>query len=223
MAGDWIKMRTDLHDDPEVLRLSAMLKLDRFAVVGRLATLWAWADKHTTDGSSSVTPLLLDDIVVHSGFADAMTVVGWLEVTDRGVKFPKFSRHNGKSAKKRALTARRVGTHRKRKGNADVTLPALAREEKRRVVTPIAPVRFAAFWEAYPGPRKNAKAKCAEIWTSRGLEPIADQILGHVEAMKKSDQWRRDEGQFVPAPMTYLNQRRWEDGNPSGQEKRFVT
>ncbi len=137
MAGDWIKMRTDLHDDPEVLRLSAMLKIDRFAVVGRLATLWAWADKHTTDGTSSVTPLLLDDIVSHQGFADAMTVVGWLEVTDKGIRFPKFSRHNGKSAKKRALTSRRVATHRKRTDNVNVTLPALAREEKRREeVTP---------------------------------------------------------------------------------------
>jgi hypothetical protein len=130
VAGDWIKLRTDLQDDQEVLRLSAMLQLDRFSIVGRLAALWAWADKHTINGNAHVTPLLLDDIVSHKGFADAMTVVGWLEVTEKGVRFPKFDRHNGKSAKKRALTARRVVTHRKRKGNASVVTSALTREEK---------------------------------------------------------------------------------------------
>jgi hypothetical protein len=132
VAGDWIKLRTELQDDPEVMRLSAMLKLDRFSVMGRLAVLWGWADKHTTDGRAPVTLELLDDLISFKGFSDAMVVVGWLEVDDKGIRFPKFARHNGESAKKRALTARRVQRHKQRKDNAALTQAALPREEKRR-------------------------------------------------------------------------------------------
>lgn len=222
MAGDWIKMRTDLQDDPEVLRLSSMLKLDRFAVVGRLATLWAWADKHTTDGTSPVTPLLLDDVVSFAGFSDALVVVGWLDVTDKGIKFPKFSRHNGKSAKKRALTARRVATHKKRKGNAVVTLTALPREEKRRDITPIVPLGFAEFWTAYPATRRVGKGKCLQAWTSKNLEPRGPEIVAHVVAMRQTDQWRKDGGQYVPTTLTYLNQDRFADGAPDMQPRRVA-
>ena len=28
---------------------------------------------------------------------------------------------------------------------------------------------------------------------------------------KESDQWTRDDGQFIPLPATYLNQGRWKD------------
>ena len=38
---------------------------------------------------------------------------------------------------------------------------------------------------------------------------IADKVIGYVKMMKDTKQWK--EG-FVPAPMTLLNQERWEDG-----------
>ena len=36
-------------------------------------------------------------------------------------------------------------------------------------------------------------------------------IVKSVEEHKLSDQWLRDNGQFIPHPQTWLNQRRWED------------
>ncbi len=75
-----------------------------------------------------------------------------------------------------------------------------------RVVTDTA---FSKFWETWPSTnRKVAKAKCAEIWKRRQLDPLAEQIIAHVSAMKETEQWR----EFSPSPLTYLNQRRWEDG-----------
>ena len=32
-----------------------------------------------------------------------------------------------------------------------------------------------------------------------------------IEVQKKSEQWQRDNGQYIPHPSTWLNQRRWED------------
>ena len=73
--------------------------------------------------------------------------------------------------------------------------------------------RFAEFWQAWPaGPRKQAKAECEKKWKARGLDDLADEIIGHVRAILKTKQFQ----DFTPAPLTYLNQRRWEDGAPSG-------
>ena len=46
-----------------------------------------------------------------------MAEVGWLKVSAEGLSFINFDRHNGETAKKRALTRRRVERH--RFGNAD--------------------------------------------------------------------------------------------------------
>lgn len=79
--------------------------------------------------------------------------------------------------------------------------------------------RFPEFWEVWPSSsRKVAKAKCAEIWKRRKLDAVAEQIIGHVTAMKATQQWSTG---FEPAPTTYLSQRRWEDGD-SAHEKPAV-
>lgn len=104
----WIKMRCDLVDDPAVIRLASMLKVDRFAIVGRLHKFWTWADRHTVDGLVDwVDEIVIDELVVLAGFAKAMESVGWLELRDGAVALPKFDRHNGESAKKRADAAER--------------------------------------------------------------------------------------------------------------------
>ena len=36
-------------------------------------------------------------------------------------------------------------------------------------------------------------------------------MLSAIDTQKKSDQWKKDGGQFIPNPATWLNQRRWED------------
>lgn len=80
--------------------------------------------------------------------------------------------------------------------------------------TPIVPkgtvVRFQEFWEAWPSTdRKTAKAVCEKKWRALNLDPLADQILSHVTAMKNTRKWQ--EG-FEPAPLTFINQKHWLDG-----------
>jgi len=108
MAGDWIKMRNDLADDPAVIDIAGRLELDEFAVVGRLHTLWAWADEQSRDGHArGVTSAWLDRKVQRDGFASALVSVGWLEAGADGLRFPNFDHHNGATAKTRALGTRR--------------------------------------------------------------------------------------------------------------------
>jgi hypothetical protein len=111
MAGDWIKIEKSLHDKPEVEQISDMTGLDVWGVCGRLVAVWAWADSHTVNGDvQGVTAAKIDRIAEHNGFAMAMSStmpVPWLLIDSHGLTFPSFDRHNGKSAKSRAVKNRR--------------------------------------------------------------------------------------------------------------------
>lgn len=70
---------------------------------------------------------------------------------------------------------------------------------------------FAAFWLAWPASeRKQAKGKCFDAWKRSGAEKDAPTIISHVERLKASEDWRKNGGAYIPAPLVYLNQRRWE-------------
>ena len=116
MAGDWIKMRCDLAEDPAVIRIAEELSLDEDTVVGKLHRLWSWADRQSRDGHAyGVTARWVDKHLACDGFAVALQGVGWMVVDDQGVSLPNFDRHNGEPAKARAL-----GTRRKQKQRATV-------------------------------------------------------------------------------------------------------
>lgn len=124
MAGDWIKMRGNLWDDPRVSKLCDLCGCPEALIVGGLYWLWATADQHTESG---VLPQLstrqIDRKTSIPGFGAALVVIGWIVEQEDGIQLVRFEEHNGASAKKRAVTAKRVANH--RSGNADVTLPAL--------------------------------------------------------------------------------------------------
>jgi hypothetical protein len=70
---------------------------------------------------------------------------------------------------------------------------------------------FDRFWVAYPtGPRKGGKKQCQEKWLKYLCEHSADQIIKHVIWMKTTEQWLKSNGAFIPAPLVYLNQQRWD-------------
>ena len=119
MAGDWIKMRTALADDPAVICMADRLEMDEFSVVGRLHHLWSWADKQSRDGhADGVTGKWIDRYVQCDGFAQCLVSVGWLVLGESGIEFPNFDRHNGETAKARGLA-----TNRQQKKRAGVTPP----------------------------------------------------------------------------------------------------
>lgn len=71
-------------------------------------------------------------------------------------------------------------------------------------------IYFESFWEAYP--KKKAKGDAEKAWTTiKPNEHLADQILQAVQRAKTSDQWRREAGQFIPYPATWLRDKGWLD------------
>jgi hypothetical protein len=109
----------------------------------------------------------------------------------------------------------------------DVVVPAAKAEgvtqEVPRPATPSAMSRtkytkeFEAFWAAYPGPRRVDKASCLARFNkilSGGVQ-VADLLVG-LGAWKQSDDWSKDGGQFICAPLVWLNKRRWENAPAKG-------
>jgi hypothetical protein len=101
-------MTTTLPDKPQVRKISELTGLDVFGVVGRLHAVWSWADTHCGDcNAASVTDSSLDGLTSHAGFAKAMREVGWLAGDNWHLSFPAYEQHNGPTAKRKALTAKR--------------------------------------------------------------------------------------------------------------------
>jgi hypothetical protein len=112
MAGDWIKMRGNLWDDPRVARLVDATDSSEAAIVGSLYWLWATADQHTEDGLMiGLTCKGIDRKTGVPGFAAALCSIEWLEESSDGVRIIDFVKHNGTSAKKRCQVAKRVANH----------------------------------------------------------------------------------------------------------------
>ena len=214
MAGEWIKFEINTLEKPEVMRIARTLTIDSSSVIGLLVRFWIWANRNSVDGVvDGVVAADVDAMLSRPGFADAMSAVGWLKCDDakQRISIPKFDRHNGESAKKRALKNERQTRWRSRKGVSAVdtkaSTPASTREEKRRKETTNG--GFARFWTAWPKHfRKDARGKCEEVWRAKNFDPTAEVIVAHVESLKASEQWRDE--QYIPAPLVYLNKRRWE-------------
>lgn len=84
-------------------------------------------------------------------------------------------------------------------------------------------VMFEDFWKVWPSnPRKGAKSKCKQVWIKSYCDTQADQIIKHVQWLKTTEQWLKSNGAFIPAPLVYLNQQRW-DGAEIPEIKRTET
>lgn len=69
---------------------------------------------------------------------------------------------------------------------------------------------FDEFWAAYP--KREAKVTAVARWNSlRPNEATRRAILADLERRRRSPDWLKENGKYIPLPATYLNQRRWED------------
>jgi hypothetical protein len=81
-------------------------------------------------------------------------------------------------------------------------LPSNSREKSRSD-------RFDEFWSAYPR-KEGAKEKARKSWSRQKLDAKFDQVVADIARRVQSDpQWSKR--QFIPHPLTYLNQQRWQD------------
>jgi hypothetical protein len=84
----------------------------------------------------------------------------------------------------------------------------LPREEKRREEKEKNDEAFDVFYKNYP--KKKNKGKAEQAW--KKVKPEQYQLIMDALANAcSSDDWKKDDGKFIPYPSSWLNAKGWED------------
>jgi hypothetical protein len=78
MAGDWIKMRADLHSHVNVVRIATLIDRETATVVLGLYRLAGWFSVHGKYGKVKADADVVDAVIGIAGFAEALLLAGWM-------------------------------------------------------------------------------------------------------------------------------------------------
>jgi hypothetical protein len=216
MAGDWIKTRKSLPTDGRIVRMASALKADRFRTLGGIVSAWCLFDEHTDCGRlEGYTPEMLDEVIGFPGLAAAMEAVGWLEVGEGFLVAPRFEKHNGKTAKRRAQETERKRSARHADGKR-------TREEKRieEIIHAsdeacggvVLAVEIEKIRNAYPR-RTHPRETLVEIAAAVRRAGGAGEVLAGVQAIARAVAgWTEGERlQFLKPPPAFFAGDHWRD------------
>ncbi len=83
---------------------------------------------------------------------------------------------------------------------------------------------FSGFWERYPKQRRKGRGAAEKSWHKLcGDKELYDSIVWALECQCDQPSWTKDNGQYVPLPATWLNQKRWEDEVEDIQPEDFTS
>lgn len=68
---------------------------------------------------------------------------------------------------------------------------------------------FQAFWDLYP--KKVAKPQAAKAFDRVTKNNTVESVIAGVKSHIGCDSWKKDGGQYIPHPATFLNQERFND------------
>lgn len=75
---------------------------------------------------------------------------------------------------------------------------------------------FDVFWGAYP--KKSGKAEAFKAWNKLKPSKALQEIMVHaVMRQAETHDWKRDNGQFIPHPATWINRGQWDDEIPQAK------
>ncbi len=216
--------------DPEGVRTRVTERYSalRYVTVTGLLVLWSCARRHGVfDGSDLIlqhsTLEDIDHMAGVPGFGPALLAVGWI-TEQHGITFYNFKSYNIPRS-----DADRQKAYRERQQrvtdplqpvtarNANVTARCAPETETEtdKKKTPKPPKGavdgFDTFWAAWPShPRKTSKGKCLEKWRKDGLAKQAAKVVEVVEKLKDTKGWLKNDGEFIPAPLVWLNNDGWD-------------
>jgi uncharacterized protein YdaU (DUF1376 family) len=196
--GDYITHTTHLSDAEDL-------------AYRRLLDLYYISEKQIPLNTESVSRKIRIDLdIVETVLAE------FFERTDEGYFNSRcdaeIARYNKQVETNRSLG--KMGGRPKKTESVPKRNPKLTLKEEDKDINTLSSVapttsRFNDFWSAWPpSKRKVAKTACEAKWKRQALDPFADKIIASVTRLRASEQWLTG---FDPAPLTFLNQKRWED------------
>jgi len=218
----WIESHDDIWEHYKIDLFCEALSIEDVTAVGHLHSLWhfvlrnAWQDadlKKWGDrgieratrwkGKSGTMVKALRDC----GFLDGSVVHGWMDRAGRLVyeRFRNAKRRQDSDTSTADLPPHDGGT-----SKATVPYRTVPNRTVPNRTTDSSSSDFEKFWSAYP--KKIGKGAARKSWTKiRPSDKLLNTILKAVGEHTQSNQWKSDDGQYIPHPATWLNQTRWED------------
>jgi hypothetical protein len=137
----YVEVHQSLLGHWKTLRLSRMLQMDRFAVVGRLMALWSWAIDNAPEGWVATCDVdLLADVMGWEGeprtLCDALLTAGFLDSAEGAFVLHEWMDYAGRLMEQRRANAKRQQAWRDRNKaddhssevrNGDVTVTSASR------------------------------------------------------------------------------------------------
>jgi len=146
---------------------------------------------------------------------------GWIservlkEVEKAGEKSRKAS-DSAKARWSKIADANAMRTHSEGNATQDTLPKTQDTKHKEKPQDKPADLLFDEFWKAYP--KKLGKDLAKTSFAKRKVnKELLQKMLSAIDQQKSTDQWKKDGGQFIPAPATWLNQGRWQDEVTSQQ------
>jgi len=69
---------------------------------------------------------------------------------------------------------------------------------------------FEEFWEVYP--KRRARLRALKAWEKLTMtDALLAQIISTVKKQKKTKEWTKDDGEWIPLPASWLNAGCWDD------------
>lgn len=170
-------------------------------------------------------------------FLNYLAIIDLITVNDKGILLLGFGERNYLSD----CSTARVQKYREKIVNetlqkrcrnvSETTLKRTRNRDRNRDIdrtekeTPLTPKRgngyepdFENWWSEYPTRRKSGKPKVFKKWNQlkkAGELPTLPEMLSTLERQKRSQDWIKNAGEFIPGPFPYLNQSKFIDESKS--------
>lgn len=197
--------------------------------------LWGWCIDNAPDGN--LTGIYANELAIAAGwegdeaaFLQAVTDSGFIDKDEDTLCIHDWNDYAGRLIEQREIHKEQARERQKRFRQNHAKCNAKITRDKRvnnaltvpnSTVPNIPPTpkgdarssydsRFQSFWSAYPkkigkGDAEKAFLRC------KPDDTLLAVMLSAVERQRQCEQWRKDGGQYVPNPATWLRQKRWED------------
>jgi hypothetical protein len=193
--SNWIKMRSNLWDDPRIAKICDITNKPEREVIGGLYWIWSMADDQSTDGRLEGLSLgAIDRKTGLKGLGAALVKIGWILESEDGVEIARFDEHNGASAKRRSTEAKRMQFVRKPKDSCSQPMRTEsehhAKLDKNRIDnTPIVPqgdMGLVIECEPTPAPTHPALTRFRNLFNLRDSTPLDSSSSRAWEKNKKA-------------------------------------
>lgn len=236
----WLKLKEDFFEEKQIKYLRKLPDGDKLVIAYLKMQLKSLKtegfikyDSILPSNIEELSMILDEDINIITLLIKALQQVGAIEILDDGsfymIAMQDLIGKEGQSAERvrRFREKQKQNEVKMLQCNANVTKCNIEIEkeididiekekekeiDKKIEVMDIWEKQFEDFYKQYP---RKVKKQDVKKWFNKNKpsKELFNKIIDSLNEFKKSKDWTKDNGQYIPHPTTWLNQKRWEDEN----------